>query len=356
MASLYKRHGSPFFWLKPKNGKARSTKLRTDVALHIKRANDLLAKQNESENLVHSDPERWDYWVTQYIQERYEGSPKTLQSYLVRWRSLRAFLNRHKLDYPNQVTFNLMTQYVAWRRTGDVQNGVRPASKNTAIWEVKLMSLVMRRAVQLGYVPANPCTGLGLQRLKPEPKREFTDEHIQVIWKELQAEPEWMRVNFLICLHTGCRLREAAVPLDCVNLDSKFIHFPDTKGDKPFTVPLRDELVPLFERLQRERPGQAAFDMPMMPSTEWWAFFRRIGLPQYCMHGLRVTFISRLARAKVPMSEAMRLVNHASEEIHRIYQRFEPEDLRQSLAKAKLPSLAIQVMPESSGGQQSSVA
>jgi integrase len=356
MASLYKRPGSPFFWLKPKRGKARSTKLRTDVMLHVKRAQEILRKQNETENLIHTEPERWECWVPQYIQERYEGSPKSLQAYLLRWRSLTAFLIRHKVQYPNQLTFNLMTQYVAWRRAGDIANGVRAASKNTAIWEVKFMGLVMRRAIQLGFATVNPCAGLGLQRLKPEPKWEFTDAHIQLIWEKLQAEAEWMRVNFLICLHTGCRLREAAVPLDCVNLETRFIHFPDTKGDKPFTVPLRDDLIPLFQRLKRERPGQAAFDMPRMPSKEWWAFFRRIGLPQYCMHGLRVTFISRLARAKVPMSEAMKLVNHASEEIHRIYQRFEPEDLRESLAKAKLPSLTIQVMPERSDAPRSTAA
>ncbi len=36
---------------------------------------------------------------------------------------------------------------------------------------------------------------------------------------------------------------------------------------------------------------------------------------------LRVTYVNRLRRAGVPREAAMRLVNHASELIHRIYQR-----------------------------------
>lgn len=41
------------------------------------------------------------------------------------------------------------------------------------------------------------------------------------------------------------------------------------------------------------------------------------------------TFITRLARNRVPLSHAMRLVNHASTTIHRVYQRLGVEDVRE---------------------------
>jgi integrase len=48
-----------------------------------------------------------------------------------------------------------------------------------------------------------------------------------------------------------------------------------------------------------------------------------------CFHCLRVTYVNRLRRAGVPREAAMRLVNHASELIHQIYQREKVEDVAQ---------------------------
>jgi integrase len=342
MACLYIRKNSPYWWLKPKTGKARSTKMRHAVPHETQKANDILEREKANENQRYAEPERWEFWVPQYIKERYEESPKSLDRYEFRWRSIRAFLSRHKIDYPRQLTFNVVTLYVAWRRAGDKQYGVWPSGKNTAIGDVKFLGLIMKRAIQLSYANGNPCQGLGLKKAKPKEKPEITPEHVQKIWSELQAQPEWMRTCFSICFFTGCRLHESAVPLSDVDIKNRFIHFPQAKGGKPFTVPLRDELIPLFTRLHDERRGKLAFDMPCatwnLASLAFWKFFQRIELP-YSIHCTRVTFITNLARAGVPINDAMRLVNHASHEIHKVYQRFQPEDLRASLQKLSLPSL-----------------
>lgn len=57
--------------------------------------------------------------------------------------------------------------------------------------------------------------------------------------------------------------------------------------------------------------------------------FKRLGLRHLTFHGLRVTYITRLARACMPLSAAMRLVNHASATVHAISQRLGVEDVRQ---------------------------
>jgi hypothetical protein len=49
----------------------------------------------------------------------------------------------------------------------------------------------------------------------------------------------------------------------------------------------------------------------------------------FCFHCLRVSYVNRLRRAGVPREVAMRLVNHASELIHKIYQREKVEDVAQ---------------------------
>lgn len=353
MACRYKRANSPYWWIKPAKGKPFSTKLRHDVANETQKAQDMLEREVQKERLKFHDPERWECWVPQYIDERYEDSPKTHWRYKLRWKSIRSFLKAHKVEYPKQLTFNVISLYVAWRRKGDAAFGVWPSSKNTAIGDVKFLGLLVGRAVQLGYTTTNPCRGLGLKKSKPAEKNEITNEHFKVIWSALQDQPEWMRDCFAIAFNTGCRLHECAVPLDCADTKRRFIHFPTTKNDKPFTVPMREELVPMFDRLKRDRPGGLAVQFPEGPTRKWWYFFReQLKLP-YSFHCLRVTFISRLARAGVPATDAMRLVNHASFEIHRIYQRFQPEDLRVSLQKLSLPSLSLNGGNESQGDQQS---
>ena len=338
MACKYKRARSPFWWIMTKDGRAWSSKLRWSVVHETQKANDLLESIIRKEQQVFTNPERWEFWVSNYINERYEDSPKSLERYKLRWRSIRAFLSMREIIYPRQLTFNVMADYLAWRRKGDRAFGVWPVSRNTAIGDVKFFSLLLRRAIQLGFADTNPCAGLGLKKSKPEEKPEITDEHFAMIVSKLQEMPAWMFINFAICYYTGCRLREASVPLSGVDLDNRFIHFPDTKGDKPFTVPIRDELMPLLTRLKLEKRLRT-FEIPPRPSLAFWKFFKAIGLGQYCVHCCRVTFITKGARAGVPERDMMRLVNHASEEIHRIYRRSHPKDLTPLLQKICLPSL-----------------
>lgn len=325
--------------------------MRHTVTHETQKAHDQLEVEQRKQRVRVSDPEKWESWVSKYIEERYEGSPKSLSRYKVRWQAIRAFLADKRIAYPRQLTFNVVAEYVEWRRKGDAGK-VWPSSKNTAIGDVKFLSLLCSRAIQLGYMSGemgNPCKGQGLRKTKPEPKKEISNEDLQKIWTALQAEPQWMRDCFQIALHTGCRLNETAIPVEDADCERRFIHFPDTKGDKPFTVPMRDELLPLFRRVQAERPNGRAVVFPDIPTKAWWYFFKVKMESPYSFHCLRVTFISRLARAGVPSHEAMRLVNHASHEIHRIYQRFQPEDLRGALQKLSLPSLPAHEPPESQG-------
>jgi hypothetical protein len=55
-------------------------------------------------------------------------------------------------------------------------------------------------------------------------------------------------------------------------------------------------------------------------------------------HSLRVTFITRCHRGGLTESEAMRLVNHSSQIVHRIYSRLDVEDARAAQTKIPLPS------------------
>jgi integrase len=68
-------------------------------------------------------------------------------------------------------------------------------------------------------------------------------------------------------------------------------------------------------------------EMPMENcSKDWVKFFSGLGLP-YSFHCLRVTVVTRLARAGISESQAMRYVGHSSTLVHALYRKLRPEDL-----------------------------
>jgi integrase len=345
MASLYRRPGSKYWWIKyiDPNGRSvrKSTNLRHDAAEQSRQAEVYRSEwsHKEAARKPCANLEAWEFWVPGFLQLRYGNSPLTLSRYLCSWANLSRYFAERELRFPRQLTFNACIDYLAWRTSEKGRHGNYKSCKNTALGELKFLGVVVTHAVRRGFCEANPCQKLGIKKDKAKEKPEISPRDLKFIFEKLQHEPEWMGVSFQIALYTGCRETETWLLLDNVDVRKRLIHFATTKGDKPFTVPMRPELVPLFTRLQSERPGQRAFDTPTKMSIKWWKFFQKIGLGKYCFHCLRVTFITMGARSGVPEGDMMTLVNHASEEIHRIYKRLRPADVRKSLLKMDFPVL-----------------
>lgn len=146
-----------------------------------------------------------------------------------------------------------------------------------------------------------------------------------------------MRTGFEIALHTGCRLQATRIPCDCIDLARNTIHFPiPTKGRQPYTVPIHPNLLPTLTNIIARGETHTVPDIKGK-SLAWRRFFDELHMPQYCFHCLRVTFISRGARAAIPETTMMRLVNHASTTVHRVYQRVGFSDLQTALGQIPLP-------------------
>lgn len=334
MAYLYKRPNSPFWWIgfaKASNRTPESTKLRWDNPSQSRLAHDLLSQTCSEEQLIGVDRMKWAQWVPQLIAERYGSHPANFKSYSNRWRALFTFLVERQIEFPNNLTAEACYGYIAWRTNDQPRAGVRKACKNTALEELKFLRMLMRHAVAVGYASRDPMASLRFKWEDQKEKPEIAPEHLPLILEALEKSPQWMRTQFAIGFHTGCRISETNVPLRCVDLQRKLLHFPTAKGDRPFTVPLPPALVPLFTELINATTdlNARAFTQEGSAggmSTAWCAFFSKLGMP-YSFHCLRVSFITRCIRAGVPEAVVMRLVNHASEEVHRLYQRFNSADL-----------------------------
>src|SRR5579872_5991144 len=217
MASIYKKSNSPLWWVQfnDAEGKRRnkSTGLRTDSPSDTIKARALRAELEAKElnrNAGELSGGAWDAWVPKYF-DRHCQSPLTLKRYRGRWSWLALWLQENRLHSPRAITYRNSLEYLEWRISRKKRSG-KTASRNTAIWELKLLAMIMSEAVRLGHADANPLVSLKLRRDKPVKKPEMSDEEIRGIREALKSEPEWMRTAFDISLHTGCRLRETRLP------------------------------------------------------------------------------------------------------------------------------------------------
>lgn len=335
MASLYKKDKSPFWWIQytDAHGKRRnkSTGLRANDPNDTVKAR-ILRAQMEARELGKNSGEPsgggWESWVPKYL-ERHCETARTLERYTGSWAWLSMWLQESRLHSPRAVTYRNALEYIDWRTTYKKKSG-KTVGRNTAIMELKLLAMIMGEAVRLGHADANPLVSLKLKRDKTGKKPELTDSEIKDIREALKDEPEWMQVAFEISLHTGCRLRETRLPVECLDFAESKITFPSPKGgeDRAFSIPMPTALRPLLQRIRKSRQ-QFTLDFPFQPSRRWQQFFIKIGKPHLCFHCLRVTYVNRLRRAGVPREAAMRLVNHSSELVHQVYQREKVDDVTQ---------------------------
>lgn len=351
MAYLYKRTGSPYWWICYVNARGQrvreSTMYRVASAGEHRKAKELLRERRIEEMQrqgVWLAGGRWEKWVEDFTARRYADSPKSLLRYRKAWDHLAAFLTERKATCPAHVDYQLCLDYLAWREG----QGSHP---NTALVELKFLGVVMGEAVRRGFARGNPVLKLGVKRRKAQEKPDIPDDHLAIILAELEGQPQWMRDCVAIGMATGLRLSECNLAMPDVDLANRSITIRSPKGgaERGFSIPYDDALAPLLARLKAARPQQTAWDWPPSPAKMLWTFFRKCsekhGLPHYSFHCLRVTFITRGARRGVPQAVMMKLVNHASAAVHRIYQRLSLGDTRQYLAQLRA-GMARTVTPQ----------
>jgi site-specific recombinase XerD len=336
MASLYARDRSPYWWVEfidQKSGKrtCKSTGFRRDDPFDHKKARALEAElaAKEFNKKIHHGSEQWDAWVSTFLK-RHCKSPKTLSRYELAWSWISIYLKERRILMPIDLTYQDALGYLKWR-TSYRKRGGRTVKQNTALNDMKVLRIIMGQAIRLGYCVVNPCNRLGVAKEETKEKPELTDADIQLIRVALIKRERWMQISFEIALHTGCRQSETQIALTEVDFTRKTITFASPKGgrSRAFSVPLPSAIEPMLLELKNAGAKNTLNNPPRMLSKHWWQFFKAdLNRPDLCFHCTRVTFVTRLARAGVPLSAAMRLVNHSSTLVHAIYQRLGVDDVR----------------------------
>jgi len=342
MASLYRRAGSPYWQLRTRiegNWRCENTGLRYDSPADTKKAKILAAERSylETQSRPLKLADGW-MWVPKWLCAMSKG--KSLECYQLRWRHLARFLAVKKIGHPRALRHEHGQHYLEWRMEHARPRSGKPISRNTAIAEVKLLKCIMEQAVARDLAERNVLDGLKLRKDDAAEKPEITIEEQKRIETALIKEPRWMQRSWAIAMATGCRLRETRLHPRQINMSAGTIDFPSPKGGrkKAYAIPMPAAIKPLCAEIVRGK--KHAFDFPFQPSRQWGLFFARLELSHLCFHCSRVTFITRLARAGAPLAVAMRLVNHASTAIHRIYQRVRLDDLDGWADRVSPPALS----------------
>jgi hypothetical protein len=341
-ASIYSRQRSPYyrcsFWSPTKLKRVHvTTPFRVDDPSGYRKA--LRFAMDKSELALAAKPfgakEAWGSWVEPFFKMRHAEGSRTLERYLSAWGWLYTYLTERKVPSPAAVDYNTVLGYVAWR-TSHVRGNGNKISRNTALCDVKVWSVVMTEAVHRGFCQGNPCLRLGIKKVPTKVRPELTRDDIATIRQALVKEEgrlplreRWMTVSFEFALHQSIRLRATAMPLDRIDTARREITWQTKShnGEPRFvTKRLHSALIPLVEQLKQEG-ATVTCTMPRMAAKLWWDFRRRHGLEHTTFHSTRVSVVTELARKGISEQQAMAYVEHSSRIVHQIYQRIKAPDL-----------------------------
>jgi integrase len=124
----------------------------------------------------------------------------------------------------------------------------KPATVNRALAALKHM---LGKAVEWGYLSANPAKRVKLSKEENQRLRRLTDEEME---KLFGAAPEHLRPILLCALHTGMRKGEIlSLTWDRVDFQNGFIRVTRTKSGKAREVPMTPELTETLRRIKMSR-------------------------------------------------------------------------------------------------------
>ena len=240
----------------------------------------------------------------------------------------------------SDVTPEMVDAMVAAMRAGQTMSG-KPASGSYAKAVVKQVGLVYKQAMREGRVAANPCEAAIMPRDDAEPRRAMADVELSAFVARLDPADEHGQA-WLLAAGMGLRRGEiCGLSWGDVDLGGRVLHVRHgcerggaLKATKTAAgrrvLPLSRQMA---EALAAHRAAQEACGLACGPSSpvvvnrrgtrvspdlleKWWRRDRgKLGAGAYCLHELRHSYLTALARAGVHPRVMQELAGHASSRI-----------------------------------------
>jgi integrase len=362
--SVYRRARSPFWWIvywSPERQKriSQATPYRWDSIQGKRKALDLA---NELGKAASADKgaqgrDRWECWVSDFLEQRYPtpARKKTYDRMLGGWKQWRQFLIDQHIAVPRALTYQLVLDFIAWRSSQVKPSSGKVVTKNTALCDVRIMSVIMREAMrrefsegkvlQLGTVSTNIylrrlhnfCLDMNWLPWPLIPKRQWPairfkekraitwDEHCQIVVREKNPE---RKAFYQLAWHLGASQSDLAhLQAEDVDWSARIICFVRMKtrwrNQQPPQIRFGQEVEailgtlpksgPLFPNLQNVKPEHRA--------TEFRQRCLGLGIRGVTLHSYRYAWAERAKVAGYPERFAQLALGHNSKAVHRAYAR-----------------------------------
>ncbi len=282
-------------------------------------------------------------FVPIFIRDWLEGKPsKDYYEYRAKWIEDR--LGDVRLS---ALTPQMVEQFYRQRRKDRSRGEV--ISLSTANHDLKVLRIMLARAVQWGYIPSNPAAAVKPERVPEQKVRYLTKEEADAL--TAACEP-WLRPLVEAALHTGMR-RGELLALRWADVDLKqrriVLGGGGTKSKRNRTIPISKTLLATLNKLRalhtdrvflrpqvEGRGGQKTTKLVAVTVDVLRNSFEEAlaaaGITEFRFHDLRHTFASWLVMAGRPLYEVQKLLGHADQKMTQRYAHLSPEYLRSSVA------------------------
>jgi len=323
--SLYKRKGSPYWWVRfTHNGQRIQQSTGTEDKLKAQEYHDKLKASLWAQERLGARPSRsWNDAVVKWLHEMRHKATHDTDISRLRW------LDKHLGGMPLE---SITRETIA--KIGEIK--ARESSEPTANRSVALIRAILRKAV------------FDWEWLDRVPKvRLFKERTRRIRWiTRIEAErllsflPAHQADMARFALNTG--LRQANVTgLEWSQIDISrrvaWVHADQAKARKAIAVPLNDEAVEVIRRQIGKHPlrvfSYRGRPVKQVNTKLWHKALRKAGIENFRWHDLRHTWASWHVQAGTPIYELQELGGWESAEMVRRYAHLAPEHLAKAAAR-----------------------
>ena len=190
------------------------------------------------------------------------------------------------------------------------RQSVKPAMVNR---ELALLKHMCTKAVEWGYLKANPLKSVKFLKEPPGRLRYLTREEMDAL---ITACSSHLRSIVVVALHTGMRKGEIlGLTWQDIDFGAGTITVHHTKNNEPKVIPMNRTLYEELQRLPRHLHSDYVFCNPQgQPYDEVKRSFktacRKAGIKDFRFHDLRHTFASYLVMHNVNLKTVQHLLGH----------------------------------------------
>lgn len=395
MASLYRKEGSPYYWMRFSHKGVRyqesTKKTREDHAQTVMEKRIAEVKGSGGYNdlfdrllkLIDQQPKKKQELLRKDFASRllsganeklliseafalYTAKPKkkpqsavTNKRYKSMWDKFSEWLkeNYPDVEYMHEITHGMADSYMtyAWGRgiTERTYNGI-----------LLLIGHVFKTLAREAGISTNPTDGIEKMTLQTVSREKLSPKQLEDVCAKASGE---IKTLFLIGLYTGLRMGDAAtLQFSQCDLDKGIIRVSPKKtkasSNKTIEIPIHDVLRAVLLDIKSKSLGNSAYVLPGLAeqykkhghyvSQQVQQVFKDAGLETnstredgrgrrlnclFGFHSLRHSFVSLCHANNIPQIAVMELVGHSSTAVHSVYMHGDNE-LRQR-AIASLPDV-----------------